>query len=98
MIKSEKHLQDYVIREANLRGIYCRKVVAVGHTGFPDLFLAHKGRVVMVELKSPTGKGRLSAKQNLEIVRLTRAGLDVRVIDSYEGADDVITTLTKAHA
>ena len=94
MTKTEKNLQDYIIREGNLRGIYCRKVVAVGQTGFPDLFLARGGRLIMVELKSPTGRGRVSPKQEMEIKRMIASGIDARVIDSYEGADNVIDCLT----
>ena len=93
MTKTEKNLQDYIIRNVNLRGGVSRKVEAVGHTGFPDLFLANRGRMVLVEVKSPTGKGRLAAKQEMEIKRLTAVGVDVRVIDNYEDADDVIDYL-----
>ena len=98
MTKSEKNLQRYLIVSAELHDIFCRKIQAVGHVGFPDVFLAHRGRIVLVELKSPSGKGRLSKKQEREIERLKNVGVTVYVIDTFEGADDVITTLTKAHA
>jgi hypothetical protein len=93
MTKSEKDLQRYLILRAELHDIYARKVQAVGHTGFPDVFLARRGRIVLVELKSPTGRGHLSRKQEKEIERLRNEGVNVYVIDSYEGADDVIKNL-----
>ena len=96
MTKSEKNLQRYLIISAELHDIFCRKVQAVGHVGFPDVFLARNGRIVLVELKSPTGKGRLSKKQEKEIERLRNEGINVYVIDSYAGVDDVIKNLADA--
>jgi len=90
---SERALQNYLIDLADAHEIFCRKVQALGHTGFPDLFLARNGRIVLVELKSPTGKGRLSKKQEKEIERLRNEDINVYVIDSYAGADDVIKNL-----
>ena len=96
MTKSEKNLQRYLIISAELHDIFCRKVQAIGHVGFPDMFLARNGRIVLVELKSPTGRGRLSKKQGREIERLKDVGINVYVIDSYEGAADVIKNLADA--
>ena len=58
-MESERALQGYLFRRAKQHGIYCRKMRAEGQTGFPDVLLAHDGIVMFVELKSPTGKGRL---------------------------------------
>jgi len=96
MENSERNLQRYLIISAELHDIFCRKVQAIGHVGFPDLFLARNGRIVLVELKSPTGKGRLSKKQEKEIERLRNEGINVYVIDSYAGVDDVIKNLADA--
>ena len=96
MTKSEKNLQRYLIISAELHDIFCRKVQAIGHVGFPDMFLARNGRIVLVELKSPTGRGRLSKKQGREIERLKDVGINVYVIDSYSGAADVIKNLADA--
>ena len=94
--KSEKALQRYLILRAELHDIYARKVQAVGHVGFPDIFLARKGHIVLVELKSPTGKGRLSRKQEKEIERLRDEGVNVHVIDNHEEADEIIKNLADA--
>ena len=96
MASSEKDLQRYLIAHAESHDIFCRKVQAIGHVGFPDIFLARHGRIVLVELKSPTGRGRLSKKQGREIERLKNVGINVYVIDSYEGAADVIKNLADA--
>lgn len=93
---SEKTLQMYLMRRARDHGIYARKVVAVGHTGFPDAFLVFAGRVVLVELKSPTGRGRLSPKQEREIARLGAHGVNVYIVNTKEGVDNVIKQLADA--
>ena len=93
---SEKDLQNYLFSIADAHGIYCRKVQAVGHTGFPDAFLVYSGRVALVELKSPTGKGRLSKKQEREIARLRAHNINVYIVDSYEGVDNVIRQIADA--
>jgi biotin operon repressor len=51
-----------------------------------------------VELKSPTGKGRLSRKQEKEIERLRDEGVNVHVIDSYEEVDKITRNLTDAQS
>ena len=96
MENSERNLQRYLIISAELHDVFCRKVQAIGHVGFPDMFLARNGRIVLVELKSPTGKGRLSKKQEKEIERLRNERINVYVIDSYAGVDDVIKNLADA--
>jgi len=93
---SEKSLQDYLIRKANFNGLYARKMQAVGHTGFPDVMLAVYGNPVFIELKSPTGRGRLSQKQKREIERMTKAGLTVLVLNSKEQVDDLIIKIIDA--
>ena len=50
-------------------------------------------RVRFVELKSPSGKGRLSALQLLEIAKLRDAGASVHVIESKEQVDAIIEGL-----
>lgn len=93
---SEKHLQNYLFKRADEYNIFCRKVSAEGHVGFPDAFLVFAGRAALVELKSPTGKGRLSKKQEREIARLREQGMNVYVVDTYEGVDNVIRNIADA--
>jgi hypothetical protein len=93
-MKSEAALERYLKREANAHDIFIRKVQAIGYPGFPDRLLGYKGQVVFIELKSPTGRGVLSKKQIHTIETMAQHGLDVRVISSKEGVDDVIRELT----
>ncbi len=92
-MKSERALQNYLITQATARGIYARKTVTPGRSGFPDVMLAYKGRVVFVELKTPLGGGKLSKLQVREIARMSDAGLDVRVYETVEDVDALIETL-----
>jgi len=92
-MKTEAHLQGYLFRQAKRHIIFCIKMQATGRRGFPDVMLVND-RVVFVELKSPSGTGRLSALQKREIELLRHAGADVRIIDTKEGVDDLIRELT----
>tara|TARA_R100001530_G_scaffold13727_4_gene12573 strand:- start:652 stop:951 length:300 start_codon:yes stop_codon:yes gene_type:complete len=91
---SEALLQKYLVQQAKSQNVYAVKLVSQSRRGFPDVMLAYKGRVLFVEVKSPTGLGKLSALQALEITRLEAAGLTVRVIASREEADGAIRELT----
>lgn len=93
---TEKALQNYLFARADDHGIYCRKMAAVGHTGFPDAFLVFAGRAALVELKSPKGTGRLSKKQEREIARLREQGMNVYIVDSKEDVDNVIRNIADA--
>ena len=93
---SEKTLQDYLLKKAKFNGIYARKLVAVGHVGFPDVMLAFDGYAMFIELKSPTGRGRLSKKQELEIERMLDVGLTVLILDTKEKVDDFIVQVVDA--
>lgn len=83
-------LQRYLFAVAKEHNIIARKMAAVGRRGFPDVMLAAGGKIIFAELKNPNGRGRLSKLQEREIALMRRVGLEVRVIDSKEGVDDVI--------
>ena len=89
-MKTEKQLDQYLVKQCRKHGIYCRKLVAVGQTGFPDRFVAKDGKTVLMELKRPDGKGKLSKKQELEIERLKSCGVTVVVIDSVDAVNEWI--------
>ena len=90
---SEANLQAYLTKSARSQGVYARKVVAVASTGFPDIFLAFAGRIVLVEVKNPNKRGRLSKKQDLEINRLRAHAVTVRRVECKGAADDVINEI-----
>ena len=81
----ESALQKKVIRYAHSRGILWRLLSWRGRRGAPDLFLARSGRVLLLELKRPSG-GRLSALQKREGQALRDAGLSCLVAWNWEDA------------
>lgn len=90
---TEGALQRYTQDACRREGIACYKFASPSRRGVPDLMLIYDGRVVFVELKSPTKTGKLSALQHHELTLLTSHGAEVYVIDSYEDADTIINDL-----
>jgi hypothetical protein len=96
-MKTEKHLFNYM-KKACKPDIGCFKLHCESMTGWPDLMLICDGRVVLVELKTPAGTGRLSHRQKLVIQQLANHGAEVYVIDSKEQADKIIEEITRPRA
>ncbi len=59
-------------------------------TRFPDLFIAGRGRVYLMECKSPKCTGRLRPAHKRRIAELREAGVEVHVIDNYETGRAII--------
>jgi len=93
---SEISLQRYFKREAAKHHLFWRKVRWEGNRGCPDVFIAHRGRIMFIELKTPDQSGKLSGKQAREIDRLKAAGVEVQVFDNKEGIDAAIRDITGA--
>lgn len=79
---TEKGLQKKLGEACKRYGVLCYKFASPSKRGVPDLILINEGRVVFVELKSPTGNGRLSELQKLEIKTLREHGATVFVVDN----------------
>ena len=92
---SEGSLQTYFKRKAKQERVYWRKIKFEGQRGCPDCLIAFSGRIVLVELKRPDKKGRLSEIQKRQIKRLTDVGIEALVIDTQEDIDDVIKKFPK---
>lgn len=69
------------------------KVEAVGRRGLPDLLLIRNGRTVHVEVKSPSGTGRLSVLQTRMIDTLRAHGAEIFVVDSLQKAVALLDTM-----
>lgn len=93
-MKTEGALQRYFKSQAASHGIMWRKIKFEGQSGCPDILIAHKGRIIFVELKSPTKKGRLSEIQKRQIKHFKNAGIKVHVVDDKEQVDNVISEIT----
>lgn len=66
-------------------GITAYKLTFEGTVGAPDWLLMRNGRSVMIELKAPGKKGRLSPQQQRMIETLeTEGGFDVYVCSDQE--------------
>jgi hypothetical protein len=89
----ESDLHRYTKQQAKENQTLFYKLECVGKRGFPDLLLVRAGRMVLVELKSPKGTGKLSKLQEREIERLRGAGADVYVASSKQDIDKIITYL-----
>lgn len=89
-MKTEKQLHAYLRKQCRANGISFDKVESRSRRGFPDCFLAFRGVIVLAELKSPSGTGRLSELQKAVITDLSAHGVAVMVIDSPAGVDQVI--------
>ena len=93
-MKTEGALQRYFKRQAASHGILWYKIRFEGQRGCPDILIAYKGKIELIELKSPTKKGRLSELQKRQIKKFKDAGITVHVVDSKEQVDNVISEIT----
>ena len=94
-LKTEGALQRYFKRQAKAHGVLWRKIKFEGQRGCPDVLLARAGTVVLVELKNPNTRGRLSELQKRQIKKLTDAGIETHVIDKREEIDSLIRSIVK---
>jgi hypothetical protein len=90
---SEKMLQHAIITLAKKRGVFVAKMEAIGQRGFPDLLLIANGRSLYMEIKSPTGKGRLSALQVRMIENMRNHGAQVVVVSDFDDAAKLIENM-----
>ena len=99
-IKTEGELQKYFTKELRAIGCLVYKFSSQGRRGVPDLLIiAPDGDVSFVELKAPTGKGRLSALQTITIEKMRSNNANVSVIDNKLACDNFVLVLEcKAHA
>jgi len=79
----EKKLQQKILQFCRKNNILAVKVDSTSTTGWPDLtVIAPGGRVLFVELKTPTG--RLSPMQKAIGQELNQKGAEYHVIRSVE--------------
>jgi hypothetical protein len=92
---SESDLQLYFKNLCKDKDVLWRKIKFEGQRGCPDVLIANCGKLVLVELKNPNKKGVLSKLQKLQIQKLKKAGLDVRVLDNKEEINNVVREIVK---
>ena len=89
-MNSEKQLQNYLKRRCKSLGWSFDKLESKSRRGFPDVMAARAGVVWFLELKSPSGKGRLSALQKHCIQSMKANGLNVSVCANTTEIDQII--------
>ena len=88
---SEKTLQAKIQTLCKKSCIMSLKIGAVSTRGVPDLMLLYKGRVIFIEVKTPTG--RLSRLQRAQIAKIRAVDVPVYVVDNFETAEAIIRGL-----
>jgi len=79
----ESKIEKALIARVNTLDGTCEKFVSPGRRGVPDRIVTLPGgRIIFVELKSPSG--RLSSSQIRDHERRIQMGCEVRVINNIE--------------
>jgi len=89
-MRTEKDLHNYLRMRAKSLGVLFHKLGSKSIRGFPDVMLARDGQVVFVELKSPSGKGRLHPLQTRCHAEMRDKGLRVVVAASTDEVEMVL--------
>ena len=92
-MKTEKQLYNYMKKQAVGAHMLCFKLHCESANGWPDVCLIYRGHTVLIELKSPSNKGRLSEAQKIMLYRLNNQGQETYVINTREEADLIIAGL-----
>lgn len=88
----ETRIEKYLLSSCREHGVLCLKCTSPGRRGVPDRLLIAPSATFFVELKSSTG--RLSPQQHAMHEKIRRAGGVVHVINSLDGVDELIASLT----
>ena len=90
-MRLERQLQEYIMRSFKEADILVYKFTSPGRVGVPDLVCIPRNQpAFFVEVKSPSGKGRLSQLQHAVIRKIEAQGCEVLVIGTKAEADEVI--------
>jgi hypothetical protein len=86
---NEKQIENYLVRAVKSKGGMAMKFVSPGMSGVPDrLILLPGGKMCFAETKRPGGKPR---KLQCAVHKLlNRLGFRVFIIDSKEGAENML--------
>lgn len=89
----ERDIEAYFVKCLKDINVMTRKTKWIGHDGCPDRFVLACGGI-WVELKAPGKKPR--ANQITAMAQLSLAGVQVRLIDSYGGVDELVNYIINA--
>lgn len=91
MGKPEAYVENYLVDQADKRGLYCLKFTSPGYSGVPDRIVISPAATVFVELKALGEKPR--RLQEIVIDQMRQHGAEVHVIDTREGVDALLDDL-----
>lgn len=89
MAALESDIEQEAMRYAVRRGWYEIKIEKASRNGFPDRFLASRGRVILIEFKR-SAKEELSRLQAKERRALEAHGVEVHRVDTLEQAYELL--------
>lgn len=95
----ETQIEQQHRRVARSWGWFVEKIMLTGRRGFPDRFYASghpkhtcrlcgRGRIVLIEWKRPSGTSQ--EQQDIRIVELRAAGVEVHVVKSLIEANQIL--------
>ena len=85
----EGRVETHLVSQCKKRGILYYKFTAPANSGVPDRIVIGNGKVIFIELKAPGEKPR--KLQRYVIAKMRKAGADVRVADSNELVDAILS-------
>lgn len=89
----ESKIEKYLVDECKKRNWMCEKFTSPSGRSKPDRMITLQGKIVFVETKA-TGK-KPTLGQLFDHERRREYGIEVYVIDSKEGVDDLLSNLAK---
>lgn len=93
MGKPEAEVEGYLVRQVTSAGGICYKFTSPTTNGVPDRVIIAYGHVVFVECKRP---GAHTRKLQDNVIRRMRAhGADVRVADTRDLVDEIVSDIEK---
>lgn len=88
---NEKQVEAAFCRFANSLGCWPLKLKLNGLRGFPDRsILMPNGKIIFIEFKSPTGKGKVSPQQKAVLKKISDLKFPAYVIDDLEIAKQIL--------
>lgn len=87
----ESDLEAEAMAFAVRRGWYEIKIMKASRKGFPDRFLARRGRVILIEFKKPGELSNTSRNQKKEHRDLTEHGVEVFTVDDMRQARELLS-------
>lgn len=91
---NEKHIEQALKHAVDELGGLCWKLVSPGTAGVPDRICIYHGRIVFVELKTPGRSPRPIQRRRIQ--QLRDHGMNVVVVDSRAGIEEVCDALSAA--